>query len=752
MSKISDLSDGGVIQGGDTLIAVRSGGNVKVTYGGSTTANIDGGTIDGTVIGGTTAAAGSFTTGSFTGNVSFGDNDKAIFGAGSDLQIYHDGLNSLIKDVGAGDLNISAGNDLRLQDSSGNNYFKAGEGGASKVYYAGAEKLATTATGIDVTGNTLSDSLTANGSLNGLNAGSVMLDYGGSSVSRLLAVGADATTTGVLKVVSTASDGGPYVEALTVSSTGIDVSGTVSADGLTVDGQGKIQGEFALLDLVETDITDRNTRVITSGGQFRIDTVNDALSSSTKRIMVDHFTGDISFYEDTGTTAKFHWSAADERLGLGLTNPSQLLHLKSSGPDTYIQLGNNTVNAGYIGYNSVGDLNFWTNASTKAMTIDSSSNVGIGTSSPSSYDGNADNLVVGGESAVGLTLASSATTGRGSIYFADGTSGDQKYRGTINYFHSSDDLTITTAATERMRILSDGSCRWTPDGTTQAMTLDASGNLLVGKTSTTFGNAGVENRADGRITSTRSGNTNLLLNRLSSDGDLVQFYKDGAPVGSIGSNPSSYLYIGNGDTTLSFSPASDLIYPTGTSGAQRDGFVSLGNGANRFKDGHFSGNINANTFTAIDGVYLGGVGFANKLDDYEEGTWTVGLSDSAGNTEAQTSESGFYRKIGSVCTVYAQIINMDITGLTSSEDLYVTGLPFEALGTPRGASPVQFNQATNASKMYAQLNASVPGISGSAVLFKINSDSNASSATVVNVSEFVDGASDMFFCITYITT
>jgi hypothetical protein len=52
MSKISELSDGGVIQGGDTLIAVRSGGNVKVTYGGSTTANIDGGTIDGTVIGG----------------------------------------------------------------------------------------------------------------------------------------------------------------------------------------------------------------------------------------------------------------------------------------------------------------------------------------------------------------------------------------------------------------------------------------------------------------------------------------------------------------------------------------------------------------------------------------------------------------------------------------------------------------------------------------------------------------------------
>ena len=36
---------------------------------------------------------------SITGNLSFGDNNKAIFGAGSDLEIYHDGSNSYIKDA-----------------------------------------------------------------------------------------------------------------------------------------------------------------------------------------------------------------------------------------------------------------------------------------------------------------------------------------------------------------------------------------------------------------------------------------------------------------------------------------------------------------------------------------------------------------------------------------------------------------------------------------------------------------------------
>jgi hypothetical protein len=160
MSKISELSDGGVIQGGDTLIAVRSGGNVKVTYGGTTTANIDGGTIDGTTIGGTTPAAGSFTTGSFTGDVSFGDNDKAIFGAGSDLKIYHDGSDSYIDDTGTGRLRLRGAADIILaHPTNGEIYATFSANGANTFYYDNAAKLATTSTGIDVTGTVTADSV-----------------------------------------------------------------------------------------------------------------------------------------------------------------------------------------------------------------------------------------------------------------------------------------------------------------------------------------------------------------------------------------------------------------------------------------------------------------------------------------------------------------------------------------------------------------------------------------------------------------
>ena len=100
--------------------------------------------------------------GTMTGDLSFGDNDKAIFGAGSDLQIYHDGSNSYIDDAGTGNLNLQ-GENLALENTSGDNYLVGVNGSFVKLYYSGAEKLATTSTGIDVTGTVTADGLTVDG-------------------------------------------------------------------------------------------------------------------------------------------------------------------------------------------------------------------------------------------------------------------------------------------------------------------------------------------------------------------------------------------------------------------------------------------------------------------------------------------------------------------------------------------------------------------------------------------------------------
>lgn len=53
--------------------------------------------------------------GAMTGNVTYGDNNKVIFGDGSDLEIYHDGSQSIINDAGTGDLLLRLGGSTKVQ-------------------------------------------------------------------------------------------------------------------------------------------------------------------------------------------------------------------------------------------------------------------------------------------------------------------------------------------------------------------------------------------------------------------------------------------------------------------------------------------------------------------------------------------------------------------------------------------------------------------------------------------------------------
>ena len=93
-----------------------------------------------------------------TGNLSLGDSVKAQFGASDDLQIYHDGDNSYIAENGTGNLYLKASH-LVLSNSAGANYLVAYSGGSVNLYNNNQAKLATTSTGIDVTGTvTLGDS------------------------------------------------------------------------------------------------------------------------------------------------------------------------------------------------------------------------------------------------------------------------------------------------------------------------------------------------------------------------------------------------------------------------------------------------------------------------------------------------------------------------------------------------------------------------------------------------------------------
>ncbi len=124
----------------------------------------------------TTSSSPTFGGMTTTGDISFGDNDKAVFGTGSDLQIYHDGSNSIIKDAGTGDLIIGADNNVVLADAALAEV-KAlfTTNGPASLYYDNSSKLATTATGIDVTGTAVTDGLTVAGNLS-VDGGTIKLD------------------------------------------------------------------------------------------------------------------------------------------------------------------------------------------------------------------------------------------------------------------------------------------------------------------------------------------------------------------------------------------------------------------------------------------------------------------------------------------------------------------------------------------------------------------------------------------------
>jgi hypothetical protein len=172
----------------------------------------------------------------------------------------------------------------------------------------------------------------------------------------------------------------------------------------------------------------------------------------------------------------------------------------------------------------------------------------------------------------------------------------------------------------------------------------------------------------GGQTITKSADTVQTLNRTTSDGTIAEFQKDGSAVGSIGTY-LSYPTIGKDDTGVLFDNTYDTIVPWNLStNGTRDASTDLGASGNRFKDLYLSG-----------GVYLGGTGAANYLDDYEEGTWTPTLAfgGSSAGFAFSTSPSGKYTKIGNL--VYLQFGFRCSTKGTGSGAFSISGAPFTSV-------------------------------------------------------------------------
>ena len=295
-----------------------------------------------------------------TGNATFADNGKAIFGASGDLEVFHDGSNSHIRDAGTGGLIIKGEDSVQIRTTTSNDaMLYLAQGGAVTAYHNGSAKLATTSAGIAVTGTSaLGGDTTVTGILavSRPTSGYGGVEVGGPSggLIDLKAPFSDDYDARIiynnansLQIITLADE--PILlrhantTRLATSSTGIDVTGTATMDGLTVDGSGYVyintngaganpSGDKGLFlnwnksnSLGESTIGFNNQSGLAPYLQFASWDGTNFL----RHMRIDD-TGDISFYEDTGTTAKFFWDASAESLGLGTVSPSAPLQVVST--------------------------------------------------------------------------------------------------------------------------------------------------------------------------------------------------------------------------------------------------------------------------------------------------------------------------------------------------------------------------------------------------------------------------------------
>lgn len=303
-------------------------------------------------------SAGGSKIGSFSASgLEFLDNKKAVFGAGSDLQIYHDGTNSYVRDAGTGKLLITTdGDEIRLLTNGTSEFgVRIVQDGAVKLYHDNVAKLDTTASGIDVTG--------------------------------------------------------------TLTSTGVDVTGAITANDLTLsDSTPTIRLNDEDGSNQYTDITQGGTALTstarngTSHGAYSWRTT-DGTNIYTRVYL--NASGQFTWYDDANNQ-KMRWNSVTSRLGIGTLNPSTALELEEDG-QTALRLTRTNAASNYAQVAALGasgeQLKIQANTSnqsggfmsfeiggSEAMRLNNSGDLGINNPNPSEALDVVGNIYVDGSS------------------------------------------------------------------------------------------------------------------------------------------------------------------------------------------------------------------------------------------------------------------------------------------------------------------------------------------------------------------
>ena len=557
----------------------------------------------------------------------FVDNAKATFGAGDDLQIYHDGSNSHIKDAGTGSLLIQA-TELVLENAAGSqNYLQGVDGGAVSLYYAGSTKLETTSTGVAVTSNI---SIPDNGKA----------IFGSND----------------LEIYHDSSDNNSYITEkgsghLYIKATNLRLKSYSNGENFLAANE---NGAVSLYYDNAVKLATTSTGATVTGA-FKATTILDTNNSAGTNGQVLVSTGsaldwktlsEISGVDGTGTANYLpKWTDGDSignsviaesssKIGIGTAAPATLLHVYNNTALTPSELRIENATAGYnaalqikttasiwdVGSNitaAAGSFEVYerTSGSTgNRLTIRSGGSVGIGTSAPGAklnVAGGAIRVDNTASTVVRLHLNNSGTNDYASIY-ADTAAAYKNLilnpsGGKVGIGTTSPDYKLHVAG-DYIFVDSDKGIRF--GGSSHQISRESSNELRLKSSNTTgfitfltgSGSERMRIASDGIVTAHKleplNGNDSGYLGSSSKKWKQVYFGILGADTGTFAGNitqtTGDLLYSGGGNWDIKHTIASQNIVfsttPSGGSATERlrithDGHLSFLNDTSRIKMG-----------------------------------------------------------------------------------------------------------------------------------------------------------------------
>jgi hypothetical protein len=440
----------------------------------------------------------------FNGNANFGDSDKAQFGAGNDLQIYHDGSNSYIDDAGAGDLFIRASNNHYLRFMNGDYAITTSEDGDVGLRYDNSQKLVTTSSGVDVTGTVTATTFQAN-------AGGTFTTASGNDLnivypdSRSLFIKEGSTT------------------HVTVNNVGnVGISNTAPDFNLSVGNSSSVNPSIQIM-----SATNSNAQLLFGDGA--------GAAGYRGTIVYGNATDSMSFSTAGAERMRI---ASGGNVGIGTSSPGKLMHLYAASDAASLRLENTAnskvweitpanpgvANSGLSIYNVTDDA--------VALHVDNSNNVGIGTASPTSSSGGKVLAIETTADEHTNLVFNTANTGRNGIIEGrrTGRSGTERFA-QINIQNNSDGGEI------RFYTAGSGS------DVSERARFDDSANFLVGATSLNDTNGFT-------VFPTGSGSSTMVRIDRNSNGSALQFRQGQSAIGTVTTTTSGVTYNTTSDIRL----------------------------------------------------------------------------------------------------------------------------------------------------------------------------------------------------------